>query len=401
MAARLQPARWVDRQPPVERGLAVGDHAGGLPRGASPVSSIEISSNGAKASWSSATSTRSGPKPAIRNAARAASRVARNPVKIVAVAEGEIVRALADAGDADGRPLRADDDGGRAVGDGAAVVEPQRVRHQTALHHGLERHRLLEVGERVPRPVRVVLDGDQRDVPERGAGPRHPRARDEAGERGHRRPVRALVGIDRAADQLGHPRRRRCVIFSPPTTSTVRWRPAATAAYAAKSAAAPDEVAVSARRLGHPREPEVRGHVGGEVPLADELLGVHRGDDEGVGPLEVGRRERAPPGLGHEVGQRARPAARPGSWPLPRCRPRPPGLRAARRLGARADPLRSQRTRPARGRSIAADGADTGSHGLRLIGAARLHRGGPGGARQLSRLTGLPACRVWRDRSRA
>ena len=52
-----------------------------FPAGASPVSSIEISSKGVKASWSSATSTRSGPKPAIRNAVRAASRVARNPVK--------------------------------------------------------------------------------------------------------------------------------------------------------------------------------------------------------------------------------------------------------------------------------------------------------------------------------
>ena len=47
----------------------------------------------------------------------------------------------------------------------------------------------------------------------------------------------------------------RCVIFSPPTTSTVRWRPAATAAYAVKSAAAPDEVAVSARRLGTRESP--------------------------------------------------------------------------------------------------------------------------------------------------
>ena len=47
-----------------------------LPGGTSPRSSSEISSNEANASWSSAKSTRAGPKPAMANAARAASRVA-------------------------------------------------------------------------------------------------------------------------------------------------------------------------------------------------------------------------------------------------------------------------------------------------------------------------------------
>src|SRR2546430_13314978 len=52
----------------------------GLPAGTRPRSSSEISSNGVKASCSSATSTRSGPKPAIANTASAAARVARKLV---------------------------------------------------------------------------------------------------------------------------------------------------------------------------------------------------------------------------------------------------------------------------------------------------------------------------------
>src|SRR5262245_2163910 len=52
-----------------------------LPGGTRPVSSSETSSNGAKASWISATSTRSGPKPAILYAASAAACVARNEVR--------------------------------------------------------------------------------------------------------------------------------------------------------------------------------------------------------------------------------------------------------------------------------------------------------------------------------
>src|SRR5262245_44338620 len=54
-----------------------------LPAGSSPVSSSEISSNGEKASWISATSTRSGPKPAMAYAACAAACVARNVVRSV------------------------------------------------------------------------------------------------------------------------------------------------------------------------------------------------------------------------------------------------------------------------------------------------------------------------------
>src|SRR5687768_1157698 len=52
-----------------------------LPGGTRPMSSSEISSNGAKASWISAKSTRSGPKPAIWNAARAATRLALKLVR--------------------------------------------------------------------------------------------------------------------------------------------------------------------------------------------------------------------------------------------------------------------------------------------------------------------------------
>src|SRR6266545_5895041 len=52
-----------------------------LPTGMSPVSSSEMISKDVKASWSSATSTRSGPKPAIRYAACAASWVARKAVR--------------------------------------------------------------------------------------------------------------------------------------------------------------------------------------------------------------------------------------------------------------------------------------------------------------------------------
>ena len=42
----------------------------------------------------------------------------------------------------------------------------------------------------------------------------------------------------------------RCVIFSPPTTSTEVYRPAASEANAACTAAIPDEVAVSTRTTG-------------------------------------------------------------------------------------------------------------------------------------------------------
>src|SRR5262245_2006445 len=53
-----------------------------LPGGKSPMSSSEISSNGANASWISARSTRSGPNPAIANAAVAAAWVARKFVRL-------------------------------------------------------------------------------------------------------------------------------------------------------------------------------------------------------------------------------------------------------------------------------------------------------------------------------
>ena len=70
------------------------------------------------------------------------------------------------------------------------------------------------------------------------------------------------------------------------------------------------------RRLGaearHAREPEVGRHVRREVPLADELLGVHRRDDQGVGPLEAGGHERAPGRLGHEIRQGIVPPPDPG-----------------------------------------------------------------------------------------
>src|SRR5580765_994483 len=53
-----------------------------LPAGKRPTSSSEMSSNGANASWISATSTRSAPKPAILNAALAAACVARKLVRL-------------------------------------------------------------------------------------------------------------------------------------------------------------------------------------------------------------------------------------------------------------------------------------------------------------------------------
>src|ERR1700730_13253654 len=52
-----------------------------LPAGRRPGASSEMSSKGEKASWTSATSMRSGPKPAIAYAARAAAWVARNEVR--------------------------------------------------------------------------------------------------------------------------------------------------------------------------------------------------------------------------------------------------------------------------------------------------------------------------------
>ena len=53
-----------------------------FPAGTRPRSSSDISSNGAKASCSSASATRSGPKPAIANAALAAARDARKLVSV-------------------------------------------------------------------------------------------------------------------------------------------------------------------------------------------------------------------------------------------------------------------------------------------------------------------------------
>ena len=171
---------------------------------------------------------------------------------------------------------------------------------------------LPEVRERVPGAVRVVLDGDGRDVPEGGAGPRHPRPRDDPRQRGHRRPVRALVGVDRAADQLRDPGRREMghLLAADDEDGAIKT---------GRHRGVRREQGGGARRgrrLGaearHPREAEVGRHVGGEVALADELLGVHGRDHEGVGPLQAGGREGAPAGLRHEVGQRVLPPPDPG-----------------------------------------------------------------------------------------
>ena len=136
MAARLEPARGIDGQASVEaRSRRRASRGRPCPAGSRPMSSSEISSNGAKASWISAKSTRSGPKPAIANAARAAAWVARK---------------LREARDDGGRPgcpsparsrprgrgraLSGQHDRGRAVGDRAAVQQAQRIGHHAALH---------------------------------------------------------------------------------------------------------------------------------------------------------------------------------------------------------------------------------------------------------------------------
>ena len=100
VAARLEAAGGIDRQATVERGLAVEGGAPGLAAGNSPMSSSEISSNGAKASWISAKSTRSGPKPAMANASRAAAWVARKRGQLATMADGQRIRPLPDAGHA-------------------------------------------------------------------------------------------------------------------------------------------------------------------------------------------------------------------------------------------------------------------------------------------------------------
>ena len=53
----------------------------------------------------------------------------------------------------------------------------------------------------------------------------------------------------------------------------------------------------------HVGEPQVRRDLRGEVALADELLGVHGGDDNRVRRLEPSGAQRGAGGLGHEIRQ--------------------------------------------------------------------------------------------------
>ena len=199
--------------------------------------------------------------------------------------------------------------GGRAVRHRATVVEPQGIGDEPALHHRLERDGLLEVRERVPRGVRVVLDGDQGDLLEREPAALHRRAGDEPGQRRHRRAIAALVGIDRAPDDLRDARRGQ-----------VRHLLAAHHEHGILKPGGDGDIArVHGRHAGggrrlhadgrHVGQAEVRGDERAEIPLAGELLGVHRGDDDRPRPLDPGVGQRQRRRLRHQRGQALLPLA--------------------------------------------------------------------------------------------
>ena len=98
-----------------------------------------------------------------------------------AVPHRQRIGALPDARHPDGRALGREHDGGRAVRDRAAVQQAQRVGHHAALHHLLERHRLLEVRVGVAGRVRVILHRHLGDLARAHAPSDHQRARHQPG----------------------------------------------------------------------------------------------------------------------------------------------------------------------------------------------------------------------------
>ena len=184
------------------------------------------------------------------------------------------------------------------------MVEPQRIGDHAAAEDHLERDLFAEVRQRIARAVRVVLHGDLRELALTHPMARHQRAGHQRGERRHRGAVRALVGVERAPDQLRHLRRRQVRHL----LATDHDDRVGQARGDLREAGVERRRARRRRRLdpndGDVREAHVRGDVGGEVAVAQELLGVHGRDDDRVGPLAIGASERGVRGDGHQVLQR-------------------------------------------------------------------------------------------------
>ena len=193
MTARLEPARRVHGQPAADGRVAIEDGPARLARRHEPrvlereqlerrervVQLRDIDSLGAESGH------------AIGGLRRDLGRPERREIR--PVADGDGFHPLPDSRDAHRRPLGPQHHGGCPVRHRATVVEPQGIGDEPALHHRFERDGLLEVRERVPRGVCVVLDGHQGDLLEGEPAALHRRASDEPGQRRHRRAIAALV----------------------------------------------------------------------------------------------------------------------------------------------------------------------------------------------------------------
>ena len=141
-----------------------------LPGGTSPVSSIEISSNGREGVVELGHVDPLGAEAGHRER-RLRRLVGRAEAReVVPVADGEVSVPCPMPAIRTARRLGRSTTRRRAVGDRAAVEEPQRIGHEPALHDRLERHRLLEVREGLRAPFAWFLTATWRDLPERGPG---------------------------------------------------------------------------------------------------------------------------------------------------------------------------------------------------------------------------------------
>jgi len=191
------------------------------------------------------------------------------------------------------------------------VEQAQRVGDHPAREHVLGADRLLEVRQRVARAVGVVLDRDLGHLARAEAPAGHERAGHEAGERRHGGAVGALVGVDRAADDLGDARRRQVrhpLAADDQDGASEPRGDLGEARVEGRGARRRRGLDAHGRHLG---EPHVAGDVRGEVAVADELLWVHRRDHDRVGPLEPRRGEGAEGRLGHQVLETLGPTADP------------------------------------------------------------------------------------------
>jgi hypothetical protein len=147
----------------------------------------------------------------------------------------------------------------------------------------------------------MILHRDLRDLAFGRPMPPEEGARDEAGQRGHRRAIRPLVGVDGTADELGHARRGQVghLLAAHDEDRSMKT---------GRDLREPRVEGGRARRgrcldahRGHLREPHVGGNVGGKIAVPEKFLGVHGGDDHGIGSLDAGGEQRGVRGLGHQI----------------------------------------------------------------------------------------------------